>query len=120
MIAKLNGPFPGVYHDSRMLAESGWNEWLETHCRCPRTNTIYRIYGDPAYRTSEFIFSPIPFVIEGTDEAEFNKAMSSVRESVEWGFKVIVSLWAFLDFKKDLKVSFLVVNLKTHLYSMAF
>jgi hypothetical protein len=106
MIPILHGPFAGVCHDSRILRESGLDKWLAEHCQCPDTRTKFCIYGDPAFRTSEFIYSPFPYAVEGSPEAEFNKKMGSVREAVEWGFKVVVSNWAFLDFKKNLKVLF--------------
>ena len=35
---------------------------------------------------------------------QFNKAMSQVRVSVEWLFGDIVNYFAFLDFKKNLKI----------------
>jgi hypothetical protein len=38
------------------------------------------------------------------DEQEFNTPMSQVRESVEWGFGKIIQNFAFLDFKKNLKI----------------
>ena len=34
----------------------------------------------------------------------FNKRMSKVRESVEWAFGKVVQYFAFLDFRKNLKV----------------
>lgn len=30
--------------------------------------------------------------------------MSSVRESVEWGFKLITTKWAFLNYKHNMKI----------------
>ena len=37
-------------------------------------------------------------------EQQFNKAMSQVSVSVEWLFDDIVNYFAFLDFKKNLKI----------------
>lgn len=38
------------------------------------------------------------------EQLAFNKAMSSVRQAVEWGFGKIVGLFAFVDFKKNQKL----------------
>lgn len=38
------------------------------------------------------------------DQQSFNKSMSKVRVSVEWTFGKVVQYFAFLDFKKNLKV----------------
>eukprot|EP00033_Pygsuia_biforma_P007133 GCRY01008105.1.p1 GENE.GCRY01008105.1~~GCRY01008105.1.p1 ORF type:complete len:182 (+),score=4.36 GCRY01008105.1:505-1050(+) len=38
------------------------------------------------------------------EQIECNKKMSKVREAVEWGYGQIVRLWAFLDFRKNLKL----------------
>ena len=38
------------------------------------------------------------------DEQEFNRCMSKVRVSAEWGFGKITQNFAFLDFKKNLKI----------------
>ena len=35
---------------------------------------------------------------------DFNKSMSTVRESVEWLFKDIATYFKFLDFTKNLKI----------------
>ena len=37
-------------------------------------------------------------------QKEHNKRMSSVRESVEWGFKLITTQWAFLNYKNNMKI----------------
>ena len=34
----------------------------------------------------------------GTDEALYNRIMSSVRITAEWGFGTIIKQWKFLDF----------------------
>ncbi|KAK9336652.1 hypothetical protein V1521DRAFT_386580, partial [Lipomyces starkeyi] len=38
------------------------------------------------------------------EQLNFNKSMSSVRQCVEWQFGAIVNTFAFLDFKKNLKL----------------
>jgi len=62
------------------------------------------IYGDPAYPRSRHIQCPFKGAMLNNDEQEFNTQMSSVRQSVEWGFGKILQYFAFVDFKKNQKV----------------
>ena len=65
----------------------------------------YVIYGDPAYmawqETSWLLIGELDLT---DDQQEFNSQMSKVRTCVEWGFGKICQLFAFLDFKKNLKL----------------
>ena len=62
------------------------------------------LYGDPAYPLR--VHLQVPYRGAGiTSQMElYNKAMSSVRMSVEWLFGDIVNYFIFLDFKKNLKI----------------
>ena len=40
----------------------------------------------------------------GTDEALYNRIMSSVRITVEWGFGAIIEQWKFHDFWQSMKI----------------
>ena len=64
----------------------------------------YVIYGDPAYGLSRNILSPFRGAHITATEQEFNKSMSRVRISVEWGFGKILQYFSFLDFRKNQKV----------------
>lgn len=64
----------------------------------------YIIYGDPAYPMSELILKPYSSRILTQEQIAFNKAMSSVRQAVEWGFGKVITEFAFLDFKKNQKI----------------
>lgn len=44
------------------------------------------------------------FAVLTAEQQQFNKSMSSVRESVEWVFGNIITNFAFLDFKKNLQL----------------
>ncbi len=102
LIANLFGPIEGRRHDSGMLAESQLLEQLEA--RMTIAEEPYYLYGDPAYPVRPHLMAP--FKGHLTDEEKlFNKSMSKVRECVEWGFGKIVQYWAFLDFKKNLKLA---------------
>lgn len=67
-------------------------------------NNKYIIYGDPAYPMSELILKPYCNRAPTPEQVAFNKAMSSVRQAVEWGFGKILTEFAFLDFKKNQKI----------------
>ena len=102
LIARLFGLIEGRKHDAYMLSESGLLEKLRplTHAN----GDPCAVYGDPACGVSLNIISPFCGSNLTAAERDFNKAMSSVRVSVEWTFGKITQLFAFLDFKKDLKL----------------
>jgi len=60
----------------------------------------YVIYGDPAYGLNDVILAGFKGAVPTKDQAELNKRMSSVRVSVEWGFGIVICLWAHVNFKK--------------------
>ena len=64
----------------------------------------YIIYGDPAYGLSQNILGPFRGAHLTQQEEDFNKCMSAVRTSVECGFGKICQYFAFLDFKKNMKI----------------
>lgn len=57
------------------------------------------IYGDPAYPMMPLLKSHRGAVLT-PPEVNFNKAMSTVRQAVEWGFGKVLTEFAFVDFKK--------------------
>ena len=96
------GPMEGKKHDAFMLGVSGLAEKLG---RFQRPNgEPHIIYGDPAYRLTSNILAPFRGVRLIDDQQEFNSRMSKLRVPVEWGFSKICQLFAFLDFKKNLKI----------------
>ena len=103
MIYHLFGPVEGKRHDAFMLAESGLLPQLERRMNKPNGEP-YVIYGDPAYPVRRHILAPFRGARLTPDEECFNKDMSTVRTSVEWGYGKIVRYFAFLDFNKNLKV----------------
>lgn len=102
LVANMFGPFEGRRHDAAMLAESD----IMPHLQNLRDNHGEKlcIYGDPAYPLSPELLSPFRGAQITAAEKTFNKEMSKVRESVEWGFGNIISLFAFLDYKKNQKL----------------
>ena len=86
LIANMFGPIEGRRHDAFMLRVSGLTEQLQRF-QAP-TGEAYVLYGDPAYGLSRNIIS----------------LFRGARVSVEWGFGKICQNFAYLDFKKNLKV----------------
>lgn len=103
LIANMYGPVEGRRHDAFILSESGVLDKLRPFTQ--PNGQPYVVYGDPAYGIQSNIISPFRSGQPLTQaEQEFNTAMSSVRVSVEWTFGKIIQLFAFLDFKKNIKV----------------
>ncbi|DAZ99434.1 TPA: hypothetical protein N0F65_004067 [Lagenidium giganteum] len=46
--------------------------------------SCFNLYGDPAYGVTRFIIAPFKGNHLSAQQQAFNRAMSSVRESVEW------------------------------------
>ena len=104
MIANLYGPVEGRRHDCALLRLSGLIDQFEARPLYTVNGQRFAVYGDPAYPLKEYILCPFKGANLTPEEGQFNSQMSSVRECVEWGFGKIVQLWAFLDFKKNLKL----------------
>ena len=103
MIANLYGPVEGKRHDSGMLAESGLLQQLTQHSHSP-TGQPLCIYGDPAYPLRVHLQAPFKGARLTDNEEDYNKSMSKVRVSVEWVFGDTINYFAFMDFKKNLKI----------------
>ena len=103
LIANLYGPVEGCRHDAGMLRVSGILNQLEDKMTKP-DGTVYSLYGDPAYPLRPHLIGPFKGAALSEDEKAFNKRMSAVRISVEWIFGKIISLFAFLDYKKNNKL----------------
>ena len=123
LIADLYGPMEGRRHDAALLEESTLLQRTEQHQKFQN----HALYGDPAYPLRPNLFVPFRGAVLTEEQQQFNRSMSHVREVVEWGFGDIVQLFAFLDFKKNMKlflqpvgkmyiVGALLVNCHTCLY----
>ena len=104
LIANMYGPMEGRRHDSALLRESGLMEQLDARRLLDRHGDPFALYVDPAYPLRPYLLCPFGGANIGHDEQEFNCKMLSVRECVEWQFGMILQLFAFLDFRKNLKV----------------
>ena len=86
-----------------MLADSRLLNDLQTFANSPLGNPYY-ICGDPAYPLWVHLQAPFRNGVLTPPVMEFNRSMSTVRESVEWLFNDITNYFKFLDFKKNLKI----------------
>ena len=103
LIANLFGPVEGCRHDSAMLAMSQLYPQLQQFSINQNGQPLC-IYGDPAYPFRPQLQAPFKGNNVTPMQNEYNKAMSAVRVSVEWVFGDIVNYFAFMDFKKNLKL----------------
>ena len=62
------------------------------------------IYGDLAYPLRLHLQAPYRDAHLMADQEAFNSSMSKLCSAVEWVFGDILSYFAFLDFKKNLKI----------------
>jgi hypothetical protein len=105
MIASLFGPVPGSRHDSGMLGLSDLLTKLENMMpQDGHLGPVYTLYGDSAFPQSAPLVGGYRNAQAGSVEADFNKAMARVRESVEWTFKDILQHWKFFDMKTGMKI----------------
>ena len=102
MIAPMFGPIEGRRQDAFMLGVSGLSAKLRQFVQ--PSGEPYVIYGDPAYGITQNIIAPFRQAHLTDDEQEFNSRMSKVWTCVEWGFGKICQNFAYLDFKKNLKI----------------
>ena len=102
-IACLFGPVPAKTHDVRLLCESNLTQQLRNVMPEDNSNgPIYNLYGDFVYLQSAYLLGRFRNVIVGTDEANFNRLMSSVCITVEWDYCEIIEQWKYLDFCQKL------------------
>ena len=100
-----------------MLADSNLLQDLEAHAYST-TGEVMSIYGDLAYPLR--VQLQAPYRNPNTPEMQnFNRAMSTVRVSVEWLFGDITNYFRFVDFKKNLKIGMSCVG-KTYLVCALF
>ena len=86
-----------------MLADSRLLDHLQLFAHSPLGNP-FCLYGDPANPLRMHLQAPFRDRALTPLMVDFNKAMSTVRESVEWLFNDIATCFKFIDFKKNLKI----------------
>jgi hypothetical protein len=95
------GPICGSNHDSFMLRTSQLVPVL--HHLSQTLGTIFAAYGDLAYPNDPCLVRPTSGATSW--ERDFDRTMSSMRISNEWGFGKLFTLWAYLDYRHAHKVS---------------
>lgn len=98
LIAHLYGPMCGRRHDCALLRESGLMPLF--YARAPN----FTLYGDKGYPIQQSLIAPYRGIGLTQQQENFNREMSKIRTSVEWGFGKILTYFAFLDFKKNQKI----------------
>ena len=77
-IACLQGPWPSKTHDAHMLCDSGLIEKLEANMPTNGNGVVYVMYGDLVYVQSIYLLGGFRKPRTGSNEALFNRQMSSV------------------------------------------
>ncbi|CAL8106332.1 unnamed protein product [Orchesella dallaii] len=102
LIANLFGPVEGRRHDAFLLSESKVLSKMES--KLDENGNPFCIYGDPAYPLRRQLICPFKGSRLTQQEQLFNKRMSTNRIAVEWVFGKLLQNFAFVDFKKNLKM----------------
>ncbi|XP_078321381.1 uncharacterized protein LOC144621637 [Crassostrea virginica] len=103
LIANMYGPIEANRHDSAMLRISELLPKLEQRMTMP-DGTVFSLYGDLAYPLRVHLITPFKGAFLNNQEKIFNSRMSKLRSSVKWTFGKILSLFAFVDSKKNQKL----------------
>ena len=98
MICNLESPGEGWRHGSLMLAESGLLTQLQQHAWFG--SCLQSIYGDPTYPLRIHLQVPFRGALHTDEQKHYNRAMSSVRISVEWLFELVKNYFKFIDFNQ--------------------
>ena len=102
LIACLHGPYAGHKHDSTILAES--NLLPQLRAAMQAAGVHYHLYGDPAYPLNDVLLTGFRGAQLTPQQELCNKQMSSVRESVEWGFGCVEMHWGYCRYPKGQQV----------------
>jgi hypothetical protein len=105
LIAHLHGPQDGRRHDITLLRESNVLDQLNALQAITqlRFGEQFTIYGDSAYPINNCVITGFRGADLNEEEHDFNKTMSTVRESVEWAFGKVATYFAYVDFAKNQK-----------------
>ena len=96
-----------------MLADSNLLQSLDANA-ISTTGQVMSMYGNPAYPLRVNLQAHYRYAYLIPAMQNFNRAMSSVRLSVEWLFGDVANYFRFVDFKKNLKIGMSSVG-KTYL-----
>ena len=80
---------------------------LENFWKSNPSSCNYRKIADSAYPTTNWtlsLFKKVPGQNMDADCQAFNNRYSPLRTCVEWGYGKIVKHWAFIDFRKQMRI----------------
>lgn len=99
----LTGPFSGSQHDSFMFMHSDLYDRLKQALRVGGSQ--YRIYGDPAYRSSDILTLGYKGQrLTADQKKKLNKILSTSRVSIEWFFGAVKNNFQVFNAHGRLKV----------------
>jgi hypothetical protein len=103
LFAFMWGPVVGKRHDGFLTHQSNILHQLQaTQTALGERN--FCVYGDLAFPLCPQLMKPFAEEDATEEEKACNEDMKAGRITVEWGFRLITSLWSYLDFKRGLKV----------------
>lgn len=103
LIVHLFGPMEGRRHDCALFNASDVLAQLQSLPPAPNGDT-YCVYGDLGYALRPTVQIPFGGGNPTAAQRTYNSAMSAARICVEWGYAKVVKYFAFVDFKKNLKL----------------
>ena len=103
LLTCLHGPFEGRRHDDRVFGQTGLREQLQNRMLLPAG--VYALYADAAYPLSLYLQKGYQGHHLTPAQQVFNTSMSSARQSVEWSFGEISTIFAFVDMRRQQKVA---------------
>ena len=95
------GPHCGRRADGHMFRCSGFLDRMRQLSHSVRK--VMCVYGDPAYCRGDHVSKGYLGACTPA-QARWTTKMNAIRETVEWGFMLVVRDWSFIDFKKNLKL----------------
>ena len=101
IIGHFFGPLEGRRHDSAMYFNSGLDNQIQNIYSA--TGKQLAVYADGAYAFRNYLIVPFKGANLSKIQKKFNKNMSEVRGSVEWGFGKMSNIFGFMDFYKKLE-----------------
>ena len=128
LIIDLWGPSPGRENDLYLFRESNMKNRLDVlfnranvlQTAAGRTPKRFRCYGDSIYIPSTSISRRRRMPPLSAGHVAQNFRVNKGRTSIEWTFGKIVSLFKFVDFKKNLKLGHSKVGVANYYTAAAF
>ena len=105
LLISITPPTPGCHHDVWMVRTSGLREKLDELFRqlpLGRDEPAHFVYGDLGYFVCKRIicgWKKSPYLT--AEQKEMNKAMSSARVCVEWGFSWLKHCFPFVTVERN-------------------